>query len=54
MPARLARIPVLLLSLAALAQTALALPPMGAFSLDFGGSLSKLSTSDIEKVYAPA
>jgi len=45
-------IPVSLL-LVLSAGAARALPPMGAFSIDLGGSYSALSTKDIEDLYAP-
>ena len=41
------------LGLLVLAGTAPALPPMGAFSIDLGGSYSAVSTKDIEDFYAP-
>jgi hypothetical protein len=50
---RLIRTAPAVLGLLVLANAAPALPPMGAFSIDLGGSYAALSTSDIEDIYAP-
>lgn len=53
MPARRAALCLVMVSAFRIAQPAWALPPMGAFSVEVGGTLSRLSTSDIENAYKP-
>lgn len=43
----------LILAVVSAAVPAVALPPMGAFSIDVGGDYSSLKTRDIEDLYAP-